>query len=126
MKSKGILLFTTLAMALALMAQSTTPTTPAAPADNAKMCACCNHDQAAGDKTDSKMMCCGKGGACAKDGCCQGKDGKSCAMMSKNKDGGMSCCGEGKCPMMSSKEKGDKAGKGCCGGKMCQRPQTGA
>ncbi|MGC2112018.1 MAG: hypothetical protein WA655_21040 [Candidatus Korobacteraceae bacterium] len=123
MKSKILIVFSTLALALAMMAQSTTPTTPA-PSDNAKSCACCNHDQA-----DGKMACSGKDGACCgkdaagcKDGsCCQGKDGKACSMMSKDQNGKMTCCAGGKCPMMS-KEKG----KSCCGGKMCERPQSGA
>ena len=109
-------------MALALMAQSATQTTPAPGGDTAKACACCNHDQASGT-----MACCGKDGACAKDAscckggnCCQGKAGK-CPMMSKNDSGKAGCCGQGKCPMMSK----DKAANGCCGGKMCQRPQAG-
>jgi hypothetical protein len=123
MKSKAILLLTTLALALTMMAQSTTtPTAPATTTDSAKTCACCNHDQTAADKTDSQMTCCGKDGDCAKAGsCCKG-DAKKCPMMSKNKDGKMACCADGKCAMMSK----DQGGKGCCGGKMCARPQTGA
>jgi hypothetical protein len=125
MKSKAFVVLSTLVMALALMAQSTIQTTPTPTGDNAKTCACCNHDQA-----DGKMACCGKdsaccakGAACCKDGnCCQGKDGKACPMMSKDQNGKMTCCAGGKCPMMSK----DKDGKSCCGGKMCERPQTGA
>ena len=118
MKSRILLLTSTLFIALALMAQSTSTNAPA-PADNAKACACCNHDQA-GSKT---MACCGKDAKCCASGgdCCKGKDGKSCPMMSKDSGGKMSCCADGKCGMMSKKE-----GKGCCGGKMCARPQTGA
>ena len=123
MKSKALVLFSTLAMALALMAQSATQT-PAPADNNAKTCACCNHDQASGKMSCSGKdgSCCGKDAACCKgDSCCQGRDGKQCAMMSKDKDAKMNCCGSGKCPMMSK----DKAGKSCCGGKMCERPQAG-
>ena len=69
MKSKALVVLSTLVMALALMAQSTTQTTPAPGGDNAKTCACCNHGQA-----DGKMACCGKdAAACAKDAsCCKG------------------------------------------------------
>jgi hypothetical protein len=117
MKSKALIVLSTLVMALALMAQSTTQPTATPNSDN-KACACCNHD-----KADAKMSCCGKDGACAKDGaCCQGKDGKKCAMMSKDSSGKSDCCGEGKCPMTAK----DKSGKSCCGGKMCERPQVGA
>lgn len=117
MKSKCLVFLTTLLMALGLIAQNATQTPPAPSGDNAKMCACCNHD-----KAGSTMACCGKDGACGKDGsCCPGKDGKQCSMMSKDKNDKMSCCADGKCPMMS-KEKG----KSCCGGKMCERPQAGA
>jgi hypothetical protein len=41
-------------------------------------------------------------------------------MMSKDKDGKMGCCADGKCPMSKGKD-----GKSCCGGKMCERPQAG-
>ena len=117
MKSKLFVFLTTLVMALGLIAQNTTQTTPAPSGDNPKTCACCNHD-----KAGTTTGCCGKDGACAKDGTCsQGKDGKQCSMMSKDKDGKMACCADGKCPMMS-KEKA----KSCCGGKMCERPQAGA
>ena len=56
-----------------------------------------------------------------------GKSGMKCPMMAKNdgKDGKMSCCGkdggcckDGKCDMA-------KGSKGCCGGKMCERPAAG-
>jgi hypothetical protein len=126
MKSKVLILISTLAMALGLIAQSTTqPAAPAGGDDAAKSCACCNHD-----KADGKMSCCGKGtesagkgSDCCKGGtCCEGKDGKTCAMMSKDQSGKMSCCSGGKCPMMSKEHQG----KGCCGGKMCERPQAGA
>jgi hypothetical protein len=104
-------------MALALMAQSAPQTTPAPDAGSAKSCACCNHDNA-----DGKMACCGKDSKCAtKEGtCCQGKDGKTCSMTSKDSSGKATCCADGKCPMMSKKD-----GKSCCGGKMCGRPQSG-
>jgi hypothetical protein len=125
MKSKALILFSTLAMAFALMAQ--TATTPSAPAgDDTKNCAGCNHDQA-----DGKAACCGKhagccsgkDAACCKGGsCCQGKDGKACAMMSKDQNGNMTCCAGGKCAMTSK----DQAGQKCCGGNKCERPQAGA
>lgn len=117
MKSKALVFLSTVVMALGLMAQTATQATPAPSGNNGKACACCNHDQAG-----AKTMCCGKSGACSKDGaCCQGKDGKQCPMMSKDKDGKTTCCAGGKCPMMSK----EKAGN-CCSGKMCQRPQAGA
>jgi hypothetical protein len=118
MKSKALVVLSTLVMALALMAQSTTQTTPAPGGDNAKTCACCNHDQ-----TDGKLACCGKDASCCKDGnCCQGKEGKACPMMSKDQNGKMTCCAGSKCPMMSN----GKSGKSCCGGKMCEHTQAGA
>jgi hypothetical protein len=118
MKSKALLLASTLLMALALMAQTTTQTAPTTGDNTAKACACCNHDQADG----KKMACCGKDAKCCASGgdCCEGKDGKTCPMMSKDSSGKMSCCADGKCSKMSKKE-----GTGCCGGKMCARPQTG-
>jgi len=111
-------------MALALMAQSAPQTTPSTDTGTAKSCACCNHGQA-----DSKMSCCGKDSKCsAKEGecckggnCCQGKDGKTCSMMSKDAAGKATCCAGGKCPMMSKDH-----GKSCCGGTMCAHPQSGA
>lgn len=118
MKSKALILLSTLVMALALMAQSAPQTTPSTDTGTAKSCACCNHDQA-----DGKMSCCGKDSKCsAKDGeCCKGKDGKACPMISKSSDGKTTCCSGGKCPMMSKKD-----AKSCCGGTMCARPQSGA
>jgi len=119
MKSKALIILSTLAMALALMAQSNTPSASSPSVDNAKACACCNHSQA-----DGKPACCGKDATCCgKDGsCCQGKDGKTCPMMSKDQSSKMSCCSGGKCSMVSK----TKDGKSCCGGKMCERPQAGA
>ena len=122
MKSKALVLIGTFLMALALIAQST-QNTPTSSDNSAKACACCNHG-----KADGKMACCGKGSqccgkdnSCGKDGsCCQGKDGKTCPMMSKDSSGKMQCCAGGKCTMASEKD-----GKGCCGGKMCARPQSG-
>ncbi len=138
MKSKLLVILSTLVLALGLMAQTATQTTPPPAGDQAKTCACCNHD-----KADGKMACCGKDGGCCKDGKCDtmSKDGKDamtheqmmsgddkaankCPMMAK--DGKMSCCGkdggcckDGKCNMA-------KDGKSCCNGKQCERPQTGA
>src|SRR5215471_12096096 len=114
MKSKALLIASTM-----LMAQSTTQNATPTQVNPAKPCACCNHDQA-----DGKLMaCCGKDAKCCESGgdCCKDKDGKACPMMSKDSNGKMSCCADGKCSMASKKE-----GKGCCGGKMCARPQTGA
>jgi hypothetical protein len=108
-------------MALALMAQSTTQTTPAPTTDN-KACACCNHDTADGKAASCGKDCCAKGADGKAATCCEGKGGKACPMASKDKDGTMACCAGGKCPMMSK----SKDGKGCCGGKMCDRPQAGA
>jgi hypothetical protein len=117
MKSKALVFLSTLIMAVGLIAQNATQTTPAPAGDSGKTCASCNHGQAG-----AKMACCGKDGDCCKDGtCCQGKDGKQCPMMSKDKDGKVTCCAGGKCPMMAK----GKA-KSCCGGKTCERPQTGA
>ena len=114
MKLKILVVFSTLFLALSLMAQSTTPTTPAPAGDQTKTCACCN-------QADGKMTCCqGEDGNCCKGGsCCQGKDGKTCPMMSKDSSGKMSCCTGGKCSMMS-----EQNSKGCCCGKMCARPKT--
>jgi hypothetical protein len=122
MRSKVCAFLCMMFMALSLMAQSATPTSPATAGDNAKSCPCCN-------QADGKMACCGKGASCcSKDAecckggsCCQGKDGKSCPMMSKDSSGKMSCCADGKCSMMSHKD-----GKSCCSGKMCERPKTQA
>ena len=119
MKSKALVILSTVVMALALMAQSATQSTPAPSGDNAKVCACCNHDQADGRMAccSKGAACCGKGNACGKGGsCCQGKDGKACPMMSKDQAGNMTCCAGAKCSMTS------KNGKGCCGSKMCERP----
>ena len=125
MKSKALILVSTILMALALMAQSTPQSTPPPTDNSAKSCACCDHA-----KADGKMACCGKGASCCAKGaacckggnCCQGKDGKACPMMSKNSSGKMACCSEGKCAMASNKDT-----RGCCGsGKMCARPQSGA
>ena len=60
MKSKTLVVLSTLVMALALMAQSTTQTSPATGGDSAKSGACCNHGQA-----DGKMACCGKDASAA-------------------------------------------------------------
>jgi hypothetical protein len=125
MKSKALIIASTLLMALALMAQSTSQSTPVPADNNAKSCACCDHA-----KADGKMSCCGKdascnakGATCCKGGsCCKDKDGKTCGMMSKDSNSKMTCCADGKCAMADSKDN-----KGCCGGgQMCSRPQSGA
>jgi hypothetical protein len=121
MKSKALILLSTILMALTMMAQSATQSSPATGSDNAKACACCNHDQADGKMTccGKDAACCGKGNACCKGAsCCQGKDAKACSMMSKDQAGNMTCCAGGKCSTAS------KNGKGCCGSKMCERPQA--
>ncbi len=98
MKSKMLVILSTLIMALGLMAQNATQT-PAAPSgDSSKGCACCKHDQA-----DGKMSCCGKDGKCGQ----MSKDGKDATMshdemMSKDGKSGM------KCPMMA---KNDEQGR---------------
>ena len=119
MKSKAFIVLSTLTMALALMAQSTTQTT-AVPATGAKSCACCNQGKDGGKMAGCGKDCCAKSSDGKAATCCQGKDGKECPMMSKE-NGAKSCCADGKCPMMSKAN-----GKTCCGGKMCDRPQSGA
>jgi hypothetical protein len=130
MKSKMLVILSTVVMALGLMAQNATQTPTAPSGDSSKACVCCNHDQA-----DGKMACCGKDGKCgqmSKDGkdaamshdemmSKDGKSGMKCPMMAKGdgKDGKMSCCcKDGKCDMA-------KGSKGCCGGKMCERSTAG-
>ncbi len=135
MKSKMLVIFSTLIMALGLMAQNATQTASAPASDNPKACACCNHDQASG-----KMSCCGKDGKCgqmSKDGkdammshdemmSQDGQSGMKCPMTAADKGGKMSCCGkdggcckDGKCDMAKGQ------GKSCCDGKMCERPAAG-
>ena len=138
MKSKLLVILSTLFMALALMAQSTNQATPPPAGDQAKTCACCNHD-----KADSNMSCCGKDGSCCKGGKCamMSKDGKDATtrgqMMSGNdktankcpmmaKDGKMTCCGKDGCCCNGGKCDMSKDGKSCCDGRQCARPQTGA
>jgi len=110
--------------ALAMVAQTESQATQAAPAtgDSAKACACCGHDKAdakTGDKCP--MMEAGKmadGNACCGDGCC--KDGK-CDMaahkghtMANGESGcGEGCCKDGKCNMAAHKD----AKAACCGDK---------
>jgi hypothetical protein len=116
MKSKLLVLLSTLVFALGMLAQNATPTTPPATGTAEKACACCDH----GKTPDGKAACVKGEGCCGKDAkCCagdmmaskDGKEAKACPMMSKNKDGKSSCCAEGKCPMMAKGK-----GKGCCGG----------
>ena len=138
MTSKLLVIASTLIMALALMAQSATQTTPPPSAGESKTCACCDHD-----KADGKMACGKDGGCCCMDGKCDmsSKDGREamshehmmsgdndaankCPMMAKGgkmqccgKDGG--CCKDGKCNMA-------KDGKSCCDGKQCERQHAKA
>jgi hypothetical protein len=127
MKSKSLVMLSTLIMALGLMAQTATQTTPAPAGDKAKSCACCNRDKN-GAAAEGQMTCCSKDGGCCKDGKCamESKDGTAgmkCPMMSDDKmaccgkDGG--CCKDGKCDMANAK------GKSCCEGNKCARPQAG-
>lgn len=108
--NKAIILAAMLAIFLWAQAFAQT-STPAAPADKADACACCNHD-----KADAAKAC---EGDCCKSGKCEGKDcckGGDCAKMAKD---GKSCCDgkDGKsCPMMAKGKKGE----GCCG-KSCMR-----
>ncbi len=120
MKSKALIILSTIAMALALMAQSANQSSPTPGGDNAQACSGCNHDQADGRMAccGKGATCCGKGNACCKGGggCCQGKDDKACPMMSKDQAGNATCCAGGKCSMTS------KNSKACCGSNMCERP----
>ena len=119
MKTRVMVVQFTMLFALAMMAQTATQATPAAPVtgDKATTCACCNHDMAnmkPGDKCpmmkDGKMACCGAGGGCCKDGKCD---------MKVMKDGKMACCSGDKCPMMTQKDGKTAAGKSCCDGNKC-------
>jgi hypothetical protein len=92
MKTKVMAVVSMLVFALAMMAQTATPTAPAAAGDAAKTCACCNQADA---KTGEKMDCCGKDGGCCKDGKCD---------MKAHKDGKMACCSGDKCPMTAQKD----------------------
>ena len=102
MKAKILVIATTLLMALAMMAQTATQTTPSTTGDNTATCGCCNHDKADA-KSSEKMECCEKDGGCCKDGKCD---------MKAHKDGKMACCSGDKCAMKDGKMAG---GKGCCG-----------
>src|SRR5664279_1311117 len=108
MKSKMLVIVTTLLMAVAMMAQTATQAAPAAPADKAATCACCNHDKADA-KAGEKMECCGKDGKCD---------------MAAHKDGKMACCSGDKCPMMKDGKMAD--GKSCCAGDKCPMMGKGA
>ena len=109
MKSKLLVILTTLVMALGLMAQSATQITPPSAGEQARSCACRNPDN-----LDGKMACCRTDGGCCKDdkGCMMSKDGKDimthehmmsgdekaankCPVMAKENNGKMSCCGKG-------------------------------
>jgi len=98
MKSKVLVVISTLLLALTMMAQNATQATPS-PSSDTKACACCNHDKS--DAKAGKAWC----KDCCKDGKCaimskEGTDGKKCAMMAK--DGKMAdgkvCCSGDKCP----------------------------
>jgi hypothetical protein len=103
-----------LALTLASVAQTAAPSSPT---QDAKTCACCNHDQAGnGAKTD-----------CCKDGKCPmmsgSHSGMKCPMMSKTgkvADGKM-CCSSNKCPMHAKSGKGS----GCCCGNMDEQQPAG-
>lgn len=111
----------TLALALASVAQ--TGSQPTAPSQDAKPCACCNHENGEGS---AKTSCadCGKEGKCS---IMSGRHaGMKCPMMSKDgkmADGKMAdgkmCCSSNKCPMHA------KQGKGCCSGNMNESKQSG-
>jgi hypothetical protein len=109
MRSKLFVIFSSLVLAMAMMAQNATQSTPAPAAGESKTCACCNHD-----KTDAKA-----GETCGKDCCKEGK----CAMKDGKMAGGTSCCSGDKCPMMAKDGKmatGKMAdGKSCCSGEKC-------
>jgi len=124
MKSKLLVVFTTLMLAVAMMAQTGTSATPAPAATDNKTCACCNHDTA--DAKDGASGCsdCCKDGKCAmmsKNGI---KEGAKCPMMAKGHkmaDGKM-CCSADKCPMSAKNGKGAAA---CCCGNMSQHEHAG-
>src|ERR1035441_7152221 len=105
MKSKMLVVLSTLVMALGLMAQNAAQTAPAPSGDNPKACACCKHDQAGG-----KMSCCGKDGKCDK----MSKDGKD-AMMSHDEMMSKDSKGRMKCPMMAGNKDGKDGKMSCCG-----------
>ena len=109
MKSKILVIVTTLLMALAMMGQTATQTTPSTTGDNTATCGCCNHDKADA-KSSEKMECCEKDGGCCKDGKCD---------MKAHKDGKMACCSGDKCKMMAQKDGKAASGKSCCDGDKC-------
>ncbi len=119
MKSKLLIILSTLVLTLNLVALDRNAGSTQAPANgaDAKACTCCNHA-----KTPDGKACVKGEGCCGKDSkCCggdmaskDGKEAKACPMMSKDKDGKTTCCADGKCPMMA---KGN--GKTCCGENAC-------
>jgi hypothetical protein len=114
-----------LALTVVSWAQTSTPATPSAPADNTATekakCACCGKMAASakdghaacmrhgkGDAKDMASCCAGKEGS----SCCGGKDAKSCM---KDKTAA-SCCKDKKASCCGGKP-GKGCGKDCCGSK---------
>jgi hypothetical protein len=122
MKSKLLVVLSTLALAIGMMAQVASQTAPATPSQDAKSCACCNHDKADAKAADDCCKDCCKDGKCAmmsKDG----MNGAKCPMAKNGKmaDGKM-CCSGNKCPMTAKSGKGKGS---CCCGDMDSHTQPG-
>ncbi len=116
MRFKALLFFAILAIALASLAQTATPTAPPNATQDAKTCACCNHDKADGSS---------KTGGCKDDKCPMmsgSHSGMKCPMMAKNqkKADGKMCGASNQCPMHA---KGGNAG--CCCGNLDEKQHTG-
>jgi hypothetical protein len=79
MKTKLLVILSTLVMALGLMAQSATQTTMALPGCCGNDSGCCPNGKCCMMSKDgnSKMSCCDKDGSCCQDGnsCCHGQQG---------------------------------------------------
>ncbi len=120
MKSKLLVILSTLVLALNMMALDRNAgfSQAKATATDSKTAACCDQ----GKTPDGKAACVKGAGCCGKDvKCCgsemaskDGKAAKACPMTSKGNDGKSTCCTDGKCPMMA---KGN--GKSCCGDGGC-------
>src|SRR5215469_16348349 len=115
MKTKLIVVSVTMLFALAMVAQTVTQLSPAAPAvgDKASACPCCSDKCPMGK--DGKMAdgksCCGE--ACCKDGKCDMAAHKANALANGKLSCREGCCKDGKCDRAAH-----EAGKGgCCGDK---------
>lgn len=114
MRNRVSVVFSILVLAIAMMAQSATQSTPSTATQDGKTCACCNHDKAGAKSGEACCRDCCKDGKCAmmsKDG----MKGEKCPMMAKDgkmADGKM-CCSGNKCPMAA--KDGKQKGSCCCG-----------